>query len=117
MAMMVGTTIASMIAIESIRMVFSAAAIGPCGSRIFIGKSNPDFLLPVRVARNDDQSNRRFPCDAPGRSPPQIRLGCKRKCSFRSLRCWSIATLASFLDASLLWMTARAIPPKMDLSR
>src|SRR4051812_34584967 len=34
--MMVGRTIASMIASESIRMVFSAAPIGPCGSRIFI---------------------------------------------------------------------------------
>src|ERR1700748_1986407 len=35
-AMMVGTTIASMIAIESIRIVLSAAATGPCGSRIFL---------------------------------------------------------------------------------
>src|SRR6201994_1957557 len=34
---MVGSTIASMMAIESIRIVFSAAAIGPCGSRMFIG--------------------------------------------------------------------------------
>src|SRR5258708_14939250 len=31
-----GITIASMIASESIRMVLSAAPIGPCGSRIFI---------------------------------------------------------------------------------
>src|SRR5664279_3714392 len=35
---MVGTTIASMIATESIRMVLSSAPIGPCGSRMFIGK-------------------------------------------------------------------------------
>src|SRR5579872_1408447 len=33
---MVGTTIASMMAIESIRMVFSAAATGPCGSKMFM---------------------------------------------------------------------------------
>src|SRR6185437_2836794 len=46
MAMMVGTTIASMMATESIRMVFSAAATGPCGSRIFIGAPLP--------ARSDD---------------------------------------------------------------
>ena len=38
MAMMVGSTIASMIATESIRMVFSAAPIGPCGSRMFIAE-------------------------------------------------------------------------------
>jgi hypothetical protein len=31
---MVGSTIASMIASESIRMVLSAAPIGPCGSRM-----------------------------------------------------------------------------------
>jgi hypothetical protein len=37
-AAMVGNTIASMIAMESIRMVLSAAAIGPCGSRIFIAE-------------------------------------------------------------------------------
>jgi len=37
-ATMVGRTIASMIASESIRMVFSAAPIGPCGSRIFIAE-------------------------------------------------------------------------------
>src|SRR5215208_3503230 len=36
MATIVGTTIANMIATESIRMVLSAAPIGPCGSRIFI---------------------------------------------------------------------------------
>src|SRR5882757_4272253 len=36
--MMVGTTIASMIATESIRMVLSAAPMGPCGSRIFIAE-------------------------------------------------------------------------------
>src|SRR5260221_11670813 len=35
-ATMVGSTIASMIASESIRMVLSAAPIGPCGSRVFI---------------------------------------------------------------------------------
>ena len=35
-ATIVGSTIASMIAIESIRMVLSAAATGPCGSRMFI---------------------------------------------------------------------------------
>jgi hypothetical protein len=33
-ATMVGATIASMIAIESIRIDFSAAPIGPCGARI-----------------------------------------------------------------------------------
>src|ERR1700722_9491310 len=38
-AAIVGKTIASMIAIESIRMTLSAAATGPCGSRIFIGGS------------------------------------------------------------------------------
>src|SRR5580704_19694757 len=36
--MIVGSTIASMIATESIRMVFSAAPIGPCGSRMFIAE-------------------------------------------------------------------------------
>src|SRR5260370_4407518 len=35
---MVGSTIASIMASESIRMVFSAAPIGPCGSRIFIAE-------------------------------------------------------------------------------
>src|ERR1700719_4332724 len=40
-ATMVGTTIASMIAIESIRIILSAAAIGPCGSRMFIGGGFP----------------------------------------------------------------------------
>src|SRR5258707_6903540 len=37
-ATIVGSTIASMIASESIRMVFSATPIGPCGSRIFIAE-------------------------------------------------------------------------------
>ena len=37
-ATMVGSTIASMIAMESIRMVLSAAPIGPCGSRMFIAE-------------------------------------------------------------------------------
>ena len=41
-AAIVGKTIASMIAIESIRMTFSAAATGPCGSRMFIGASGKD---------------------------------------------------------------------------
>src|SRR5215212_8768732 len=36
--MIVGTTIASMMATESIRMVLSAAPTGPCGSRIFIAE-------------------------------------------------------------------------------
>src|SRR5262249_57525559 len=40
-AAIVGSTIASMIAIESIRIVFWAAAIGPCGSRMFIGERLP----------------------------------------------------------------------------
>src|SRR5258707_7970319 len=40
-AAMVGSTIASMIAIESIRICLSAAAIGPCGSRMFIGQQTP----------------------------------------------------------------------------
>src|ERR1700692_72753 len=35
---MVGTTIASIIATESIRMVLLAAPIGPCGSRMFIAE-------------------------------------------------------------------------------
>ena len=35
-AAIVGSTIASMIAIESLKTVFSAAAIGPFGSRIFM---------------------------------------------------------------------------------
>src|SRR3954452_2206401 len=38
MATIVGTTIASMMATESIRMVMSAAATGPCGSNMFIGR-------------------------------------------------------------------------------
>src|SRR5689334_19771311 len=37
-AAMVGSTIASMIATESIRIVASAAPIGPCGSKIFIAE-------------------------------------------------------------------------------
>src|SRR4051794_29488436 len=40
MATMVGSTIASMIASESTRMDFSAAPIGPCGSRMFIAPSS-----------------------------------------------------------------------------
>jgi hypothetical protein len=54
MAAIVGKTIASMIPTESIRMVFWAAPIGPCGSRIFIGRSNPDFVLTTRIARNSN---------------------------------------------------------------
>jgi len=48
-AMIVGSTIASMIPHESIRIVFSAAPIGPCGSRIFIAR-----------ARNYDSLERRM---------------------------------------------------------
>ena len=47
----VGSTIASMIVSESIRMVFSAAPIGPCGSRIFIAVNHrallPQLVVPV----------------------------------------------------------------------
>src|SRR3954447_23961845 len=57
-AAMVGTTIANMIATESIRIVRSAAAIGPCGSRIFIGAPR-NFETPpngrrARRFQNDD---------------------------------------------------------------
>src|ERR1700760_2628408 len=55
MAMMVGITIASMIAIESMRMVFSAAPIGPCGSRMFIGAPNSEFLLTARISQENDR--------------------------------------------------------------
>ncbi|GGI21294.1 hypothetical protein GCM10010987_13600 [Bradyrhizobium guangdongense] len=37
-AMMVGTTIVSMMKTESTKMVLLAAATGPCGSSRFIGK-------------------------------------------------------------------------------
>src|SRR3977135_829669 len=49
----VGSTIASMIASESIRMVFSAAPIGPCGSRIFIAE-------PENGTRHDGAAARTF---------------------------------------------------------
>src|SRR3954468_6901797 len=53
-----GTTIPSMTATESTRMVRSAAAIGPCGSRIFIGAPR-NFETPpngrrARRFQNDD---------------------------------------------------------------
>src|ERR1700749_1160799 len=62
--MMVGTTIASMIAIESIRIILLAAAIGPCGSRMFIGSRTPRLLHGARasLARSDASYNLR-PCD------------------------------------------------------
>src|SRR5260370_21959381 len=47
-ARIVGRTIASMIASESIRMVLSAAPIGPFGSRIFI--SEPENGTPYNSA-------------------------------------------------------------------
>src|SRR5580704_2253303 len=62
-AAMVGSTIASMIAIESIRICLSAAAIGPCGSRIFIQRSpfrpNENAPLRVRFQANDSTQARR----------------------------------------------------------
>src|SRR5215212_10711613 len=52
-AMIVGTTIASMIATESIRIVASAAPIGPCGSRIFIA-------APENGTATNGEAARRF---------------------------------------------------------
>src|SRR6267154_3217765 len=64
-ATIVGRTIASMIAIESIRMVLSAAPIGPCGSRIFIaepeneaadyGTAAPRFRRRNHMTRIDER--------------------------------------------------------------
>src|SRR5579862_7740688 len=50
-ARIVGSTIASMMATESIRMVFSAAPIGPCGSRIFIAEPKHGTLGKAAAAR------------------------------------------------------------------
>src|SRR5712671_5036848 len=49
----VGSTIASMIVSESIRMVFSTAPIGPCGSRIFIAE-------PENGTRHNGAADRTF---------------------------------------------------------
>src|SRR5580704_4016086 len=55
--MMVGITIASMIAIESIRIVLSAAVIGPCGSRMFIGYRLPTSPVGTNLARSSADHN------------------------------------------------------------
>jgi hypothetical protein len=49
--MIVGRTIASMIASESIRMAFSAAPIGPWGSRIFIAEPENGTRVNGAAAR------------------------------------------------------------------
>src|SRR6267142_6178282 len=71
-ATIVGRTIASMIASESIRMVLSAAPIGPCGSRMFIaepedriadyGAAAPRFCRHNHVSRIDERLAQ--PCEA-----------------------------------------------------
>src|SRR5271168_3364213 len=64
-----------MIAMESIRMTFSAAAMGPCGSRMFIGGSEKDAATsrqsprrcasrPLRSSCKDDDFVIRFRRDA-----------------------------------------------------
>src|SRR5580704_18028854 len=53
MATIVGTTMASIIAMESIKIVLSAAAIGPSGSRMFIGKSIPISHGPTYRSEED----------------------------------------------------------------
>src|ERR1041385_7193629 len=58
-ATIVGTTIASMIAIESIRIILSAAATGPCGSRMFIGGVSDFPLVASSLARPCDDHNER----------------------------------------------------------
>src|SRR4051795_11276578 len=70
-ATMVGNTIASMIATESIRIVASAAPIGPCGSKIFIaeprngtatnGNAAPRFHSVIH-GRHGNSSGRRPLC-------------------------------------------------------
>src|SRR5258705_13832326 len=57
---MVGSTIASMIAIESIKIVLSAAAIGPCGSRIFIDRSS--LRRPLRFGSDGRVSSTNGAC-------------------------------------------------------
>src|SRR5882757_3404471 len=79
-ATIVGRTIASMIAIESIRMVLSAAPIGPCGSRIFIaepeneaadyGTAAPRFRRRNHMTRIDERLAQ--PCEV---SSPYLNFG------------------------------------------
>ena len=56
-ATIVGRTIASMIASESIRMVLSAAPIGPCGSRMFIAEPEIETLITVPRLRCRNHAN------------------------------------------------------------
>src|SRR3954454_8873045 len=73
-ATIVGTTIASMIATESIRIVASAAPIGPCGSRIFIA-------APENGTATNGEAARRFHRQMQAASRHSIllrkRVGCQ----------------------------------------
>src|SRR5438067_13513846 len=100
MATIVGRTIASMMAIESIRMVLSAAAMGPCGSKIFIGTAIPISHTPepkraaVRAVpktsaghANGDGGAKRGQIGECGRKPCGVRPAiCNFACRYQDRR-------------------------------